>query len=51
MKCSHRSEGMVRTIMLCCVDILEDKSSNNLKTTLEMMKGQIEMIEQMESFD
>ena len=49
MKCSTGSEGMVRTVLLCCADILEDKSTNDLKTTLDMMKSQIEMIEQMEA--
>jgi len=50
LKCSAGSEGLVRIILLCCDDILEDKSTNDLKTSLELIRDQLEMIGQMEGY-
>jgi len=48
MKCSDLSTGSLGVIEVCLRDILQDKSSNTLLQTLEMMESQIDMIKQLE---
>ena len=48
MKCQEMSKGSLGAIELCLKDIFNDKSSNSLEVTLQMMEDQINMVREIE---
>ena len=51
MKCSEASIGCLGVIELALMDIKNDKSTNTLEQTLDMMAEQIKMIRTLEGLD
>ena len=48
MKCSDLSKGSLGAIELCLKDIFEDKSTNSLEQTLDMMESQNNNVRELE---
>ncbi len=48
MKCNKLSKGIIQTMTLICMDIIEDKSKNSMKESIELLKAQMKMLEEME---
>jgi len=44
MKCNEESERDVNLIMLVCMDIIEERTKNDLGVSLELIKEQIDII-------
>lgn len=49
MKCSELSKGIIQTMTLICMDIIENKSSNSMKESVDMLESQLKMLKEMES--
>ena len=48
MKCNELSKGIIRTMTLICMDIIEDKSTNTLKESIDMLESQLKMLKETE---
>lgn len=51
MKCSEGSVGIVSTIALTCNDIINDKSTNTLEQSIDLIESQVLMLRTIEGLE